>query len=98
MTFPEVFGLPLAVDLRTAARAFDICLGTAYRLIALNSFPCPVLRVGWCYRVPTTGLLRALGIEPRPVQAVDLLTGAEYAARQERDPFTLDLLQPEDFA
>ncbi|MFB8242950.1 helix-turn-helix domain-containing protein [Kitasatospora purpeofusca] len=79
--FAEAFDLPLSVDLRTAARAFGVCPGTAYRLIRLGAFPCPVLRMGRRYRIPTAHLLRSLGIEERPVYAADLQAGAGYAAR-----------------
>ncbi|MEO3973826.1 helix-turn-helix domain-containing protein [Streptomyces sp. CAU 1734] len=81
LSFAEAFDLPLSVDLRTAARAFGVCPGTAYRLIRLGTFPCPVLRVGGRYRIPTAQLLRSLGIEERPVYAADLETGAAYADR-----------------
>ncbi|MFC4328859.1 helix-turn-helix domain-containing protein [Streptomyces andamanensis] len=81
LTFAEAFDLPLSVDLRTAARALAICRGTAYKLIRLGAFPCPVLRVGGQYRIPTAFLLRSLGIEERPVYAVDLEAGATHAAR-----------------
>ncbi|SDN68654.1 helix-turn-helix domain-containing protein [Actinacidiphila guanduensis] len=70
--FGEVFDLPVSVDLRTAARAFGIHPGTAYRLIRRGTFPCPVLRVGGLYRIPTAHLMRILGIQERPVYAVDL--------------------------
>ncbi|WP_328913038.1 MULTISPECIES: helix-turn-helix domain-containing protein [unclassified Streptomyces] len=72
LSFAEAFDLPVAVDLRTAARALGICCSTAYRLIRRGTFPCPVLRVGGRYRIPTTELMRILGIEERPVYAVDL--------------------------
>ena len=75
LTFTEVFDLPVAIDLRTAARALGICTQTAYRLIRRGVFPCPVVRVGGRFRVPTTPLLRVLGIEERPVYAVDLEAG-----------------------
>ncbi|MFE7660443.1 MULTISPECIES: helix-turn-helix transcriptional regulator [Streptomyces] len=75
LTFTEVFDLPVTVDLRTAARALGICTQTAYRLIHRGVFPCPVLRVGGLFRVPTTPLMRTLGIEERPVYAVDLDAG-----------------------
>ncbi|MFF2660715.1 helix-turn-helix domain-containing protein [Kitasatospora sp. NPDC058032] len=78
--FAEAFDLPLSVDLRTAARAFGVCPGTAYKLIRFGSFPCPVLRVGRNYRIPTAHLLRSLGIEERPVYAADLEAGARHAA------------------
>ncbi|MEU8030925.1 helix-turn-helix domain-containing protein [Streptomyces sp. NPDC049099] len=79
--FAEAFDLPLSVDLRTAARAFGVCPGTAYKLIRLGTFPCPVLRLGRRYRIPTAYLLRSLGIEERPVYAVDLEAGATDADR-----------------
>ncbi|MFI9024901.1 helix-turn-helix domain-containing protein [Streptomyces sp. NPDC053560] len=69
------------MDLRTAARALGVCPSTAYKLIRLGTFPCPVLRVGRRYRIPTAHLLRSLGIEERPVYAVDLETGAKHAAQ-----------------
>ncbi|MGW7516939.1 helix-turn-helix transcriptional regulator [Streptomyces sp. NPDC054796] len=78
MGFAEVFDLPLCTDLRTAARVFGVSMSTAYRLVGLGQFPCPVLRVGGCYRIPTAFMLRALGIEERPVYAVDLEAGAEH--------------------
>nr|WP_237531332.1 DNA-binding protein [Streptomyces sp. SID3212] len=68
--FAEALDLPLSVDLRTAARAFAICPATAYKLIRLDAFPCPVLRVGGRYRIPTAYLLHTLGIEERPLYAV----------------------------
>ncbi|MEE1764528.1 helix-turn-helix domain-containing protein [Streptomyces sp. SP18BB07] len=79
--FAEAFDLPLSVDLRTAARAFDICPGTAYKLIRLGAFPCLVLRVGGRYRIPTTHLLRALGVDERPVYAIPLEDDAAPAAQ-----------------
>ncbi|MBX7554865.1 helix-turn-helix domain-containing protein [Streptomyces sp. tea 10] len=72
LSFTEMFDLPVAVDLRTAARALGICSTTAYRLIRNDEFPCPVLRVGRRYRIPTTELMRALGIEDRPLYSMDL--------------------------
>lgn len=75
LTFREIFDLPVSVDLRTAARAFGMCLGTAYRLIAQEDFPCPTVRVGRRHRVLTMELLRALGIEERPVFADEVADG-----------------------
>ncbi|TGN76668.1 DNA-binding protein [Streptomyces bauhiniae] len=75
LTFREIFNLPVSVDLRTAARAFGMCLGTAYRLVAEGAFPCPTVRVGWRHRVLTVELLRALGIEERPVFADEVADG-----------------------
>lgn len=70
--FAEALDLPLVVDLPTAARAFGICPATAYKLNRLGTFPCPVLRVGGRFRIPTAYLLQVLGIEERPVYAVPL--------------------------
>ncbi|AUG76285.1 DNA-binding protein [Kitasatospora sp. MMS16-BH015] len=97
LTFPEIFNLPVSVDMRTAAGALGVCLNTAYRWAAEGTFPCRVLRPGWRYLVPTAGLMRALEIESRPVQAVDLMAGSEYAARWDQEPLAQDLLGPEDF-
>ncbi|MGW1431261.1 helix-turn-helix transcriptional regulator [Streptomyces sp. NPDC002431] len=66
-----MFDLPVAVDLRTAARALGIASTTAYRLISNGTFPCPVLRVGHRYRIPTNELMHALGIDDRPLYSVD---------------------------
>nr|WP_245240422.1 helix-turn-helix domain-containing protein [Streptomyces spiramenti] len=81
--FAEALDLPLSVDLRTAARAFGICPATAYKLIRLGAFPCPVLRVGGRYRIPTAYLLRALGIEERPVYAVPPADDAALAVQSD---------------
>jgi hypothetical protein len=67
LSFAEAFDLPLTVDLRTAARAFGFCPATAYRLISRDRFPCTVLRTGHRYRIPTADMLRALGIDERPI-------------------------------
>ncbi|MGW2918487.1 helix-turn-helix domain-containing protein [Streptomyces angustmyceticus] len=91
--FAEALDLPLSVDLRTAARAFGICPATAYKLIRLGAFPCPVLRVGGRYRIPTAYLLRTLGIEERPVYAVPLEDDAAPADRShDTHPRTSEVL------
>ncbi|MFE7113889.1 helix-turn-helix domain-containing protein [Streptomyces sp. NPDC057654] len=77
LSFTEMFDLPVAVDLRTAARALGIASTTAYRLIREDEFPCSVLRVGGRYRIPTNGLMHALGIEDRPLYSMDLQLDAD---------------------
>lgn len=84
MTFGEAFELPLTVDLRTAARALGLCPATAYKLIQQGCFPCPTLRLSRQYRIPTAGLLRALGIEERPVYPADLQAGVDFAEQRDR--------------
>ncbi len=64
MTTADVAALPAVVDLMTAAQALRIGRTTAYALARDGEFPCPVLRVGGEYRVPTAGLLRVLGLDP----------------------------------
>ena len=59
--------------------ALGLCPATAYKLIHQGGFPCPVLRLGWQYRIPTASLLWALGIEERPVYPADLRAGADFA-------------------
>lgn len=70
--FTEMFELPVAVDVRTAARVLGMASTTAYRLVREDEFPCTVRRVGRRYRIPTNELMRALGIEERPVYSVDV--------------------------
>lgn len=84
LSFGEAFDLPLVVDLRTAARALGLCPATAYKLIHQGVFPCRFLRLGWQYRIPTADLLRALGIEERPVYPAEMRAGADLAEQRQR--------------
>jgi hypothetical protein len=81
MTFPELFQLPATINLTAAAKAFGIHVNTAYKLVRHDTFPCPVLRVGRQYRVPTKALLLALRIDEIPVRRDDVVTGADLATR-----------------
>ncbi|MEV0260250.1 helix-turn-helix domain-containing protein [Streptomyces sp. NPDC050617] len=80
LTFTEIFALPVVLDVRTAARAFGVSPGTAYKLIKHGGFPCEAVRCGRQHRISTASVLRALGIEERPVYAEDLEAGAAFAA------------------
>ncbi|MEE1828490.1 helix-turn-helix domain-containing protein [Streptomyces sp. BE20] len=84
LSFGEAFDLPLTIDVRTAARALGLCPATAYKLIRHGGFPCLVLRLGRQYRIPTANLLRALGIEERPVYPADLRVGVDFAQQRDR--------------
>lgn len=81
LTFPELFALPVTVDLTTAARAFGISKNTAYRLISRNAFPCAIMRPTHRYRVPTASLMTALDIELQPIHPDDVTHGIEFATR-----------------
>lgn len=81
MTFPELFQLPTTVDLATTASALGIHVNTAYKLVQRNAFPCPVMRLGWQYRVPTRALMQALHIDDIPIRFDDVDNGVDFAAR-----------------
>ncbi|WP_104524091.1 helix-turn-helix transcriptional regulator [Blastococcus atacamensis] len=63
MTRSQLLALPATTDLVTAAKALGIGRTTAYQLARTGEFPVPVLRLGTRYRVVSSGLLAALGIE-----------------------------------
>jgi hypothetical protein len=51
------------VDLVTAGQALGVGHTKSYELARTGRFPCPVLRVGRSYVVPTAGLLTLLGLD-----------------------------------
>ncbi|WP_329091947.1 helix-turn-helix domain-containing protein [Actinomadura citrea] len=52
----ELAELPTVVDINTAARALGLSRTYAYQLAKQNRFPCKIIRIGTCYRVPTAAL------------------------------------------
>lgn len=62
MSIRELLALPATIDLMTAARALGLSRNGAYNLAGRGEFPCPVIRAGRLYRVPTAALLATLGI------------------------------------
>jgi hypothetical protein len=82
LTIPELFDLPAIVDLQTAANAIGISIGTAYKLVHQNQFPCPVLRPGYRYKVPTAGLMKCLRIEDTIVSMDDVDRGVSFALEE----------------
>jgi predicted DNA-binding transcriptional regulator AlpA len=62
LTRDQLLNLPTVVNLVIAARALGVGRTKAYELAQCGQFPCPVLRVGRSYHVPTAGLLELLGI------------------------------------
>jgi Helix-turn-helix domain len=63
MTTDEIRALPATVDVATAARALGFGRSLAYDLARHGRFPCRVLRAGNRYLIPTTELLRLLGLD-----------------------------------
>ncbi|WP_433252782.1 DNA-binding protein [Actinomadura nitritigenes] len=63
LTAAEIRALPAVVDLVTAGRALGMGRTKSYELARAGRFPCPVLRVGRSYLVPTAGLLTLLGLD-----------------------------------
>ncbi|MGW0626053.1 helix-turn-helix transcriptional regulator [Streptomyces sp. NPDC002758] len=65
MTAADVLALPVAIDLKTAARALGLGRTTAYDLAQRGEFPIPLLRLGTQYRARRADLLDVLGIQDR---------------------------------
>jgi hypothetical protein len=63
LTAAEIRALPAVVDLLTAGRVLGVGRTKSYELARTGRFPCPVLRVGRSYLVPTAGLLTLLGLD-----------------------------------
>ncbi len=66
LTLAEIADLPAVTDLVTAGRALGLGRTKAYELARAGQFPCPVIRAGKNWMVPTAGLLALLGL-PVPV-------------------------------
>jgi predicted DNA-binding transcriptional regulator AlpA len=79
MTMEELIALPVAVDLRTAARALGITESRAYELARTGEFPVPVKRYGREWRVSRASILRELDLDPLMV-ASDLIRPSEVRA------------------
>lgn len=65
LTPAELASLPAATDLLTAARALGLGRTRAYQMARAGQFPCPVIKTGRTWLVPTAGLLALLGL-PAP--------------------------------
>jgi hypothetical protein len=62
MSRDEVLALPATIDLPTACRALGLGRTLGYQLAQRGEFPCPVLRIGRRYLVPTAGIHALLGL------------------------------------
>lgn len=69
LTLAELSALPAVTDLVTAGRALGLGRTKAYQLARNGEFPCPVIRAGKTYLVPTAGLLTLLGVPLSDAQA-----------------------------
>jgi hypothetical protein len=65
LTLAELSSLPAVTDLVTAGRALGLGRTKAYELARAGQFPCPVIRAGKMWLVPTAGLLGLLGVPVR---------------------------------
>ena len=68
LTLAEIADLPAVTDLVTAGRALGLGRTKAYDLARAGQFPCPLIRAGRTWLVPTAGLLVVLGL---PVPGTD---------------------------
>lgn len=68
MSQDELLALPTTVSVETAARAIGLGRTRAYQLARQGQFPCKVIRIGNCYRVPTAALLALLDAERNPTK------------------------------
>jgi hypothetical protein len=69
LTLAEIAELPAVTDLVTAGRALGVGRTRAYELARAGRFPCPVIRSGRIWVVPTAGLLAVLGLPvPSPAE------------------------------
>ena len=62
LTLAEVARLPAVTDLVTSGQALGLGRTKAYELARAGQFPCPVIRAGKTWLVPTAGLLALLGL------------------------------------
>jgi len=79
MTMEELIALPVAVDLRTAARALGITESRAYELARSGEFPVPLRRYGREWRASRASILRELDLDPLMVVS-DLIRVAPAAS------------------
>ncbi|WP_052745518.1 helix-turn-helix domain-containing protein [Allosalinactinospora lopnorensis] len=74
LTITELYALPAAVDLMTAAQALNMGRTTAYELAKNGQFPCKLIRYGDTYRVPAAEILRLLNV---PIPSKETPTATE---------------------
>ena len=79
-TAEQIRALGAATNLGTAAAILGIGRSQAYRLVAADQFPAPIIRVGTRVIVPVAGLLRLLLVDdtdPTPPGTARLDPGGE---------------------
>ena len=65
-TVERIRGLGVTTTVATAASVLGVSRSEAYRLVATNAFPAPVIRAGSRIVVPVVGLLRLVLADPGP--------------------------------
>ncbi len=68
MTREQMYALPPAIDVPTAAQVLGVGKGLAYELVRRGQWPTPVLRVGRFIKIPTAPLIALMDHAPTPVE------------------------------
>ena len=86
LSIAEVGELPAVTDLVTAGQALGLGRTKAYQLARTGQFPCPVIRAGKTWLVPTAGLLALLGLPVPGTSDPDGDHGGPSPARSQHVP------------
>jgi hypothetical protein len=86
LTLDEIAALPAVTDLVTAGKALGLGRTKAYELARAGQFPCPVIRAGKTWLVPTAGLLALLGLPVPGASDPDGDHGGPSPARSQHVP------------
>ncbi|MBB4935432.1 hypothetical protein F4561_006326 [Lipingzhangella halophila] len=89
LTITELYALPAAVDLMTAAQALNMGRTMAYELAKNDEFPCRIIRYGNTYRVRLADILHLLDV-PVPSQQSQEVAKPSAQDRTEADAFDPD--------
>jgi predicted site-specific integrase-resolvase len=93
MTMEELLALPVALDLKTAARALGIAKGRAYEMAAAGTFPCPIRRYGNKYRISRASVFRELDLDPTVVGARGESAAGRPPVREQREGLSSDAVR-----
>jgi hypothetical protein len=65
----DASGLPTVLNVTLAATILDIGRSKAYEAVATGTWPTRVIRIGRCIRIPTTEVLRLIGVDQMAADA-----------------------------